>query len=162
MDVLILNTTYEPHQITNHRKALKLIIKGRAEIVRSLDDVIQGVNTSFPRPSVIRLRNYIKYHRKPVVFSKENVLKRDKYTCQYCSSQNIGKMTVDHIIPKKKNGPNNFENVVACCRRCNIKKADSDLKDTNMVLLRQPRHPSSLVFMKIVAIRPEWAEFMFI
>ncbi len=161
MDVLVLNTTYEPLQILNLKKALKLIIKGRVEVVCSSGGVIHGTHSEFPKPSVIKLHNYVKYHRKPVAFSKRNVLERDRYICQYCGTTN-NKMTIDHVVPQSKGGENTFENTVACCSRCNIKKADLDLWDTDMVLKRNPRRPSQLVFMKATANRPEWAEYMFV
>lgn len=52
-------------------------------------------------------------------------LKRGK-SCAYCKTplteENI---TVDHIIPKSKNGSEDTENLAPCCLSCNRKKGDS-------------------------------------
>lgn len=59
-------------------------------------------------PSYYSTRGWYKVRAK--------VLKRDKYTCQYCGDR-AG--TADHIIPRSKGGPNTMANLVACCMVCN-------------------------------------------
>ena len=49
------------------------------------------------------------------------VLERDSYTCNYCGDV---ANEVDHIFPKSRGGEDTYDNLVACCRTCNIKKKD--------------------------------------
>jgi 5-methylcytosine-specific restriction endonuclease McrA len=165
MDVLVLNATYEPLQIQSLRKALKLLLKGAAvEVLRNTNgEFIRSANVSVPKPSVIKLIHYVSYHhnRKPVAFSKKNIMIRDNYTCQYCLVVGT-KMTIDHVVPQEKGGETTWENTVTCCQKCNTKKANLDLWDTDMVLNRIPRRPIHLVFLRATAKRPEWHTYMFI
>lgn len=36
-------------------------------------------------------------------------------------------MTIDHIIPKSKNGTNNIENLRPMCRKCNMDRGNADV-----------------------------------
>ncbi len=62
--------------------------------------------------------------------AKENwpdweVYKRDRCTCQYCDASGIGNfnvwknLSIDHVMPKGSGGPDEPENKVVCCKRCN-------------------------------------------
>ena len=53
------------------------------------------------------------------------VLKRDRYTCQYCGRKAPEvELEVDHRIPVAKGGSNNLSNLVTACRDCNRGKRD--------------------------------------
>src|SRR5256885_1158525 len=84
--VLVLNHTFEPLHFTNARRAITLLLAGKAESVEGSPRVIRSPSRAFPLPAVIRLAVYI---RKPfldrVAFNKKNILRRDGYTCQYCN-----------------------------------------------------------------------------
>jgi 5-methylcytosine-specific restriction endonuclease McrA len=160
MDVLILNNSYEPLQVLSMRKAVKLLAKNRADLIKSKEGrTISSRYQSIPMPSVIRLNQYVKYARKPVPYSKKNVLIRDQHTCQYCGIKNAS--TIDHIIPQSKGGQNTWENTVACCVKCNTKKADVSLAKSGFTLNRQPRRPSQFVLLKYLSKYPEWNEFLY-
>ena len=58
------------------------------------------------------------------------ILERDEYMCAYCGRRAD---TVDHIKPKAKGGDENHNNLVACCKRCNMKKGDRTLQKAGMV-----------------------------
>jgi len=113
--VLVLNYTYEPLHFTNARRAITLLLAGKAESVEGSPRVIRSPSRSFHLPSVIRLGVYI---RKPflerVAFNKKNILRRDGYTCQYCRRRGE-KLTVDHVIPRSRGGQTTWTNVVAAC-----------------------------------------------
>ena len=83
--VLVLNYTYEPLHFTNARRAITLLLSGKAESVEASPRVVRSPSRAFALPAVIRLAVYI---RKPfldrVAFNKKNILRRDGYTCQYC------------------------------------------------------------------------------
>lgn len=164
-EILVLNASYEPHQITNFRKAMKLLVKGRAKIHRK-NKSSQTFNTakqSMDRPSVIILEQFVKYTHLPVAYSKANVIHRDRHICQYCGAH--GANTVDHIFPQSKGGENSWENTVACCKKCNGDKGDMSLEEfeqlTGKTLKRMPRRPHRVLFMKKGRIPSEWEEFFY-
>lgn len=56
----------------------------------------------------------------------------DKYNehCAYCGKIiHIRDMQVDHILPKRNGGTNNFSNLNPSCRQCNYYKKSLDLED---------------------------------
>ena len=169
-DVLVLNSTYEPIQVLSLKKAIKLIMKQRAHIEKQRGDmVLKSAHDTMPLPSVIRLQNYIRYQRKPVMHSKRNILVRDKFTCQYCSFNTAKekekiKLTIDHVIPTSRGGKNDWDNTVACCVKCNTAKGNKTLKEfeeeSGLTLLKQPRRPSPLMFMKRFSQYEEWQEYL--
>src|SRR5438046_1195290 len=116
--VLVLNHTFEPLHFTNARRAITLLLAGKAESVEGSPRVIRSPSRAFPLPAVIRLAVYI---RKPfldrVAFNKKNILRRDGYTCQYCNRRGE-RLTVDHVLPRSRGGDTTWTNVVAACLRC--------------------------------------------
>ena len=56
------------------------------------------------------------------------VLERDGYCCRYCgldgkaSFENALVMSVDFVVPRAHKGRKDPENLVACCRPCNMIK----------------------------------------
>ena len=142
--VLVLNYTYEPLHFTNARRAITLLLAGKAEGVEASPRVIRSPSRSFHLPAVIRLGAYI---RKPflerVAFNKKNILRRDGYTCQYCSRRGE-KLTVDHVVPRSRGGQTTWTNVVAACLRCNLLKGNRTLDEARLRLIREPVHPQFL------------------
>src|SRR5258705_2660863 len=120
--VLVLNHTFEPLHFTNARRAITLLLAGKAESVESSPRVIRSPSTAFALPAVIRLAVYI---RKPfldrVAFNKKNILRRDGYTCQYCHRRGK-RLTVDHIMPRSRGGGTCRKNGVTACLRGNLNK----------------------------------------
>ena len=59
--ILVLNADYTPLNLTTFRRALKLIMKGKAEIVKNEEvEVVRSEKLAYPKPLIIRLLNYIK------------------------------------------------------------------------------------------------------
>jgi 5-methylcytosine-specific restriction endonuclease McrA len=142
--VLVLNYTYEPLHFTNAKRAITLVLSGKAEGVEASSRVVRSPSRVFPLPSVIRLGVYI---RKPflerVAFNKKNILRRDGYTCQYCSRRGE-KLTVDHVMPRSRGGQTTWTNVVAACLRCNLRKGNRTLEEARLRLVRDPVPPHFL------------------
>jgi 5-methylcytosine-specific restriction endonuclease McrA len=142
--VLVLNNSFEPLQFTNVRRAVSLLLSGKAEPVEASPRVIRSPSVALALPAVIRLAVYI---RKPfldrVAFNKKNILRRDSYTCQYCSRRGE-RLTVDHIVPRSRGGETTWTNVVAACLRCNLRKGNRLPDELGMRLLREPVHPKFL------------------
>jgi hypothetical protein len=61
--VLVLNASYEPLNITSWRRAVVLIIKGKAERVEHNGKFVYA---DFPLPTVIRLRHYVRVPYKDI------------------------------------------------------------------------------------------------
>jgi len=160
--VLVLNYTYEPLHFTNAKRAITLLLSGKAESVESSPRVVRSPSRAYPLPAVIRLAAYI---RKPflerVAFNKKNILRRDGYTCQYCARRGE-KLTVDHIVPRSRGGQHTWENVVASCRACNARKEDRLLADSGMVLRRVPvaPHATTSLIASAGPIDPDWARYL--
>jgi 5-methylcytosine-specific restriction endonuclease McrA len=138
---MILNASYEPLSIVSVKRAIGLLLSGKAVALDESGLIFRHRNGELSIPYVIKLVYYVqrKPDSKPAKFSKATVLARDNNTCGYCGKRAD---TVDHIIPKKLGGDNSYENCVAACLRCNSKKADKHIKEVGYELLIKPYIPS--------------------
>lgn len=134
-----------------------------AERVEDSGQVLRAPTTTFPVPSVIRLRRYIRRpYRQRVAFNRKNVFRRDDHTCQYCGAHS-NDLTLDHVLPRSRGGATSWENVVACCRRCNAKKRDRTPEEAGMLLARRPRAPRfifSAAYGLLPNIDPIWEKYL--
>ena len=155
--VLVLNSDYSPLNVTSLRRGFVLVDKGRAEVVKKDEkDIVTSVG-NFVRPLVIRLLNYIRFRPKTLKVNRKRIFKRDKYTCQYCTSKK--NLTIDHVIPRSRGGKNTWRNMVTCCYRCNSYKGNKTPEESNMKLINQPFEPT--IFSHIINddIETIWSEF---
>jgi 5-methylcytosine-specific restriction endonuclease McrA len=160
--VLVLNANFEPIHVCTTRRALGLILNGKASLVLNGRGEIHTVKQNFPRPSIIRLDYQIKRPRPRVQLTKREVLRRDSYTCQYCGQHGTS-LTIDHIIPRHLGGQHTWENLVAACPACNHRKGGRTLEQTHMVLLRKPAAPplsARYVFARHLKDNGEWLPFI--
>lgn len=144
--VLVLNASYEPLNITSWRRAVVLLLKGKAEQVEHNGKCVYA---GFPLPTVIRLRYYVRIPYKEIPLTRRNILERDRHTCQYCHYRGE-QLTLDHVIPRSRGGGDTWENMVAACVRCNVKKGSRTPKEANMPLPYPPRRPYSSLHFEIV------------
>ncbi len=147
LQVLVLNQNYEPLSVCTARRAIVLVFLGKAEIVEHRDQRIHATRQSFTLPSIVRLMAYVRIPNTGIILSRKNVIKRDGHQCQYCGTAR-GPMTVDHIIPKYRMGEDTWENLVCACQSCNNKKGDRTLNQASMKLLRRPRQPTRIHFIR--------------
>lgn len=161
--VLILNASYEPLHVCSVKRAVSLLMQEAAERVEDSDRVLRAPTSVFPVPSVIRLRRYIRRpHRQRVAFNRKNVFRRDDNACQYCGVHSSD-LTLDHVLPRSRGGPTSWENVVACCRRCNAKKRDRTPEEAGMALNRKPHAPRfifSAAYGLLPNIDPIWEKYL--
>ena len=161
--VLVLNASYEAINVCTVRRAAVLILKQRAEVLEHSEWSLHAETLTLPRPVVIRLVTYVKIprnaHRRKI--TRRAVFARDRWTCQYCGHER-GNLTVDHVIPRSKGGPSNWENIVTCCAPCNRRKGDRLPRQAKMVPMRSPRAPSSTVFIHVAAptIPAAWEQYL--
>lgn len=157
---LVLNATYEPLCVVSSRRALLLVIDGKAEMISATDRVFRAARVQIPEPSVVRLCYYVKVpYQARVALSRRAVFARDGHRCQYCgaSAENI-----DHVVPRSKGGPHAWDNVVAACRPCNTRKRDRLLEDSGMRLKKPPTAPRERTWILAASgsIRPDWEPYL--
>ncbi len=160
--VLVLNANFEPINVCTTRRAITLILDGKASLVMNGRGEIKTVARTYPRPSIIRLEKMIKRPRPTVRLTKKEILRRDDYTCQYCG-QKSPFLTVDHVIPRHLGGEYSWENLVAACPACNHRKGSHTLEQVHMRLLRQPKSPpvnALYLFGRHLALNKEWLPFI--
>lgn len=157
---LILNATYEPLCVVPTRRALVLVLAGKAELVAATDAVFRSERAVFAEPSVVRLAYFVKVpYQTRVALNRRAVFARDGHRCQYCggTAENI-----DHVVPRSKGGAHSWENVVAACRPCNTRKEDRLLHETGLTLRRLPAAPRDGVWVLAAngRVRPDWEPFL--
>lgn len=146
--VLVLNFTFDPLNLCRWQRAMILLFKGKAEIVEKSEKL---VNQKYEVPYIIRLNKHVKVPRQEVMLTRKNIYLRDNSTCQYCGKKNI-QLTVDHIIPKAKEGTETWTNMVTACVRCNNLKGKATPLEAGMNLLRTPFKPSSMLYLEITRL----------
>jgi 5-methylcytosine-specific restriction endonuclease McrA len=149
--VIVLNAGYEFMGLVSWQRAMLLLFNGKVEVVKESDRVVRTVSRTFRIPAVIRLIKFIRQiYRREVPFSRKNILIRDSHVCQYCGREfSSSDLTIDHIIPKVQGGANEWANVVACCRSCNIRKGGRTPRQAGMRLERKPFKPTIMEFINL-------------
>lgn len=161
--VLVLNASYEPIAVCMARRALTMVCKGVARVEESHDYYI---HREMRLPSVIRLSEYRRVPVRRHTVSRKNIFLRDRHTCQYCSRPFPAlKLTLDHVTPRSRGGLSVCENLVACCRECNNKKADRTPAEAGMPLASTPRamslHTARGVLRRMGEEDPKWRRYLY-
>lgn len=87
-------------------------------------------------------------HNNVPPLTNRALFRRDNNMCAYCGTEYSGsKLTRDHVIPKRMNGPNTWENVVTACGSCNRRKGDKLPERAGMPLLYVPYAPNRSEFL---------------
>jgi 5-methylcytosine-specific restriction endonuclease McrA len=160
--VLVLNATYEPINVCTVRRAVVLLLKEKAEVIEHGDWELRSATRSVTRPVVIRLVSYVRVprdtHRRKI--TRRAVFARDDWTCQYCGARS--NLTVDHVIPRSKGGASSWDNIVASCAPCNLRKGNALPRQAGMRLQRQPKTPSPHVFIHVASptIPAAWRQYL--
>lgn len=160
--VLVLNANYEPLNVCDTKRAIGLLLTGKAEMVADSRGHIHSARMTFPLPSVIRLEHMVRRPRPRVKLSKREVFRRDNYTCQYCGRQ-TSHLTIDHVIPRHRGGQHRWDNLVAACPPCNRRKGGRLAGEADMALRRRPSEPAptvSYLFGRHLAENEEWRKYL--
>ena len=141
---LVLNAdfrplSYYPLSLWHWQDAIKAVFLERVNIVSEYDQTVSSPSFKMRLPSVVSLKNYVKPSLYPA-FTRFNVFLRDKFTCQYCGLDR--ELTFDHVIPRSKGGVTSWDNVVAACSPCNLRKANKLPKQAQMWPSQSPFRPS--------------------
>ena len=145
---LALNASFEPLTMVPMRRALRLVIDGKAEIVEAeTGKVVRSERLTFPKPAVIRLKAFVHVPRR---FRRQVtntfLFARDHYRCQYCGRTTTElrpreSLTRDHLIPLSRGGTNDWTNVVTACSACNTRKANRLPSEIGMHPMHAPVEP---------------------
>lgn len=159
--VLVLNASYEPLNITSWRRAIVLLLKGKAEQVEHNGKLIYS---ECPLPTVIRLRHYVRVPYKEIPLTRRNILHRDGHSCQYCGYSG-DELTLDHVIPRSRGGGETWENLVTACVRCNVRKGNRTPDESKMPLFKNPRRPYSSLYFEVSkhlksGLHQEWQKYV--
>lgn len=160
--VLVLNANFEPLNVCDTRRALGLIITGKAELVANGRGYIHTTRAQYPRPSVIRLGQIIRRPRPRVKLSKREIFRRDNFTCQYCGRQ-TSHLTIDHVIPRHRGGLHRWDNLVAACPPCNRRKGGRLVQEARMALRRLPAEPApsaAYLFGRHLQDNGDWSKYI--
>ncbi|MCL5256286.1 MAG: HNH endonuclease [Chloroflexi bacterium] len=162
--VLVLNQNYEPLNICNARRAIVLVLKGKAEVLERNHRIVKTMTEEYHCPSVIRLVYLIKKPRPAAKLTRREIFVRDNYTCQYCGAKTKD-LTLDHVIPKHRGGQHTWENLVSACKPCNHRKGGKTLQESGLKLSHQPREPKVNSYYVVYryldgSANEEWLKFI--
>jgi 5-methylcytosine-specific restriction endonuclease McrA len=141
---LVLNAdfrplSYLPLSLWPWQDAIKAAFLDRVMVLAEYDMVAHSPSVNIRIPSVVVLREFVKPARS-TAFTRFNLFLRDEFTCQYCGAKDH--MTFDHVLPRSKGGRTTWDNVVAACGPCNLRKGSRTLKQLGMSLRREPCRPT--------------------
>jgi 5-methylcytosine-specific restriction endonuclease McrA len=160
--VLVLNQNYEPLNVCNVRRALNLVLRGKAEVIENASQAIHSATQWFFMPSVIRLVHLIRRPRPKVRLTRKEVFARDGWTCVYCGRATRD-LTLDHVMPRHRGGPHTWDNLVSACKPCNHRKAGRTPSEAHMAMGREPGAPRLSiyhVFFQYLGVQEEWRKFV--
>jgi 5-methylcytosine-specific restriction endonuclease McrA len=182
--VLVLDADWTPLRVVTWQRAVVLLFEEKVTMVESYAGLaIRTASAVFPRPAVVVLG---RYHglRERVPFTRQNLLCRDDYTCQYCGVRprrssgkpDLAELTLDHVIPRARavdgrvRGPQGFvgvtswTNIVAACVACNGRKGSRTPEEAKMPLRSRPRVPSGLdrlrMAVRMESVPSEWRDWL--
>ena len=188
--VLVLNRFYLAVHVINVRRAFGLLLRELAEVIHyqegayanySFDswreiselkaafkepheDWIRAVNFEIQVPRVVRLLAFDRLPKQAVRFNRRNIFARDGNRCQYCGKNfPTSELSLDHVVPRSRNGPTSWENVVCACVACNVKKGGRTPHEAHMKLTRPPTRPKRSPLLAVKLGNPKyesWKTFL--
>lgn len=171
---LVLNAdmqplSWMPLSTWSWQEAVSAVLQDRVIQLKTYEDLtVHSATETFEVPAVVCLRQYHK--RKSAAFTRYNLFLRDGFTCQYCGTKKpVKELTFDHVLPRSRRGPATFENIVAACQKCNLRKGNRTPREAGMKLLREPRAPSPYeldkIGRKLAMVKRElhqsWLDFLY-
>lgn len=165
-NTLLLAATYEPVSVISWKSAIKLLFLNKVEVIEEYDQELHSTYLVIKMPAVVRLLSVFKKKNRRVKFSRINIYTRDRFRCQFCGkSGDVKDFTFDHVIPRARGGKTEWENIVTCCVKCNIKKADRTPQEAGMRLIKKPKRPTWLPAVTIrINQRPvpeQWVDYLY-
>ena len=167
---LVLNADYRPLSyfplsLLSWQDAIKSVYLERVNVVAEYEDIVRSEKVNLAMPSVVVLKSFIN-PQKIVPFTRFNLFLRDTFACQYCGKKEK-ELTFDHVIPKSRGGKTRWDNVVAACTSCNIKKSNKAASKAGMKLQKKPVKPSPETLLNNGRkfppknVHKTWADFLY-
>lgn len=147
---LLLNADYQPFRwsplsVLDWKEAIKSQFLEKVYVVDFYDVECRSPSTIMKIPAVVALKKYF-YAEQRIHPSRRNILIRDDYTCQYCNKVfSEDELTLDHVLPKARGGTSQWTNLVAACKRCNVKKG-------HMMKMQPMRSPREVQYWEMVSV----------
>ena len=143
---LVLNADFRPLSsfplsLWSWQDTLKAVFLDRVDVVAEYETEVHSPTCTMRLPSVVSLKSYVNHARKPA-FTRFNVFLRDRFACQYCGRMERENLTFDHVVPRRYGGRTTWENIVAACSPCNLRKGGKMPKQANMFPAQKPRRPT--------------------
>ena len=143
---LVLNAdfrplSYFPLSLWSWQDTLKAVFLDRVDVVAQYDTTVRSPSFEMRLPSVVSLKTFVNHKRTPA-FTRFNVFLRDRFSCQYCGSPDRDLLTFDHVIPRSKGGKTTWQNIVAACSPCNLKKGGRMPREAKMHPFFTPHRPT--------------------
>lgn len=161
MRTLVLNAGYEPLAVVSFKRALVLVLNGKATVVAAdLEHPVFGSSGAWDRPSVILLTRYVRLPgARHIPVTRRGVLRRDEFRCAYCGRS---ASTIDHVVPRSRGGADSWENLVACCLACNNAKSDRTPTEMGWTMRLSPRAPHGTAWLVrgVERPQPDWREYL--
>lgn len=178
---LVLNKSWAAIATTSVRDALSMIFTGAAKVIQPETYEMHGFDTwsdlapapdepcvrtvslKLRVPEVIVLTKFNGMPHARATFSRRNLFRRDKNTCQYCSVRpGTSELTIDHVLPRSRGGGSSWENCVLSCVPCNRRKANRTPAEAHMHLLKEPVEPTWTPIMEVpvARVRQSWRHFV--
>jgi len=162
---LLLNQGFEPVATISWRRAVCLLTLGKVEVVEEYDRDVRSVYLVIKMPAVVRLISRLRRNRQQVKFSRQNVLARDRWRCQYCGQKKrTTELTYDHVVPRSQGGKTSWENIVTACEDCNARKANRTPQQAGMKLRSRPVRPNWVPVFVIPltgSVPDQWASYLY-
>ncbi len=135
--------SYFPLSLWGWQDAIKAVFLDRVNIVSEYEQCVRSPSFEMRLPSVVSLKEYVPQSRRPA-FTRFNVFLRDRFRCQYCRGRlPTQDLTFDHVVPHSRGGRTRWDNVVAACGRCNLRKSNRMPAEARMYPLNTPRIPTT-------------------
>ena len=178
---LVLNKGWFAIDTTSVRNALGLLFSGAAKAVRpetyemygfdswadlavpAEEPCVRTVSLRIRVPEVIVLTRYDRIPACHVPFSRRNLYRRDKYTCQYCGDRpGSRELSIDHMMPLSRGGRSDWTNCVLACTSCNHRKANRTPREARMKIRKIPVAPNwtPLLEVPIARVKQSWEKFV--
>ncbi|MCU1423995.1 MAG: endonuclease [Microbacteriaceae bacterium] len=155
---LVLNASYEPLGVVSTRRAILLVMTGKASTLAASGTKWHSRSMELDAPSVILLTHYVHVPRRRIALTRQAALDRYGHVCGYCGKHGD---TLDHVVPRARGGTHTWDNVLIACFRCNNKKSDKLLSELGWRLpfeLKEPE-PNVASFITMRWGEPAWEEY---
>ena len=178
---LVLNKHWVPVDFTTVLDALCKMYAGSARAIKPDDfsvhdfdswtslrvaeeePCIRTVSLRIKVPEVVLLTRYDSFPKHRVTFSRKNIFRRDKYTCQYCGHRPpLDELSVDHVVPRSRGGISSWSNYVLSCLRCNRRKGNRIADEAGMRLVHSPSEPAwtPCITIPLRKRKTSWQQFI--